>query len=230
MTSTAGAHPPPRHAAQRVRDHWWWRPGWHAGRRFYTWHLTFDGQQDLHRLVRGYQAHLHLPALDLLPLPWLHLTVQGVGFTDQVSQRDLRAVVAAAAERCARVAPFPLALGPAAVGPEGVKLRVLPAAPVERLRATLREAIAAVWGAGQVPEAAEGFSPHVSVAYSNAEGPAAPLIARVERAGPQQATVTIRAAQLLDLERDTHVYRWKTQATVPLLAEGTAEHTQADPP
>ena len=206
----------------RIRDHWWWRPGWRVGRRFYTWHLTFDGQHDLHRLVRAYQACLDMPELDLVPLDGLHLTMQGVGFTDEVSQQDLQKVVMAAGARCGLLAPFTLTLGPARVRPEGVNLPVTPEAPVRQLRMAIREAIAEVWGQERVPESAEGFTPHVTLAYSNADGPAAPLIERIERAGAPQAVATIRAAQLIDLERDSHVYRWKTRAAVPLGTEASA--------
>ena len=208
--------------ADRVHDHWWWRPGWRAGRRFYTWHLTFEGQDDLHRLVRAYQAHLDLSGLDLVPLEGLHLTMQGVGFTDEVSQQDLQEIMTAAATRCARLAPFTLTLGPARVRPEGVNLPVTPEAPVRQLRMAIREAIAEIWGAERVPELAEGFAPHVTMAYSSTDGPTAPIIERIEQAGSLQAVATIGAAQLIDLERDTHVYRWKTRAAVPLLGEVSA--------
>jgi 2'-5' RNA ligase len=202
-----------------MRDHWWWRPGWRVGRRFYTWHITFEGQDDLHRLVRAYQSHLDVPELDLVPLEGLHLTMQGVGFTDEVSQQDLQEIVIAAGARCAPLAPFTLTLGPARVRPEGVNLPVAPEAPVRQLRMAIREAIAAVWGEARVPEPTEGFRPHVTMAYSNADGLAAPIVERVGRVGALQAVAPIRAAQLIDLERDTHVYRWKTQAAVPLLGE-----------
>ena len=29
-----------------VRNHWWWRPGWRAGRHFYACHLTLNDQPD----------------------------------------------------------------------------------------------------------------------------------------------------------------------------------------
>ncbi|MGH3921873.1 MAG: 2'-5' RNA ligase family protein, partial [Pseudonocardiaceae bacterium] len=90
----------PPHAAQ-MRDHWWWRPGWRVGRRFYTWHLTFQDQEDVHRLARVYQHRLDAPNLDLVPLRWLHLTTQGVGFTDEVSADDAARIVGAASARCA---------------------------------------------------------------------------------------------------------------------------------
>ena len=53
------------------------------------------------------------------------------------------------------------------------------AEPVNRLRAVIRAAIADVWGPDHVPEDADGFRPHVSLAYSNAAGPAEPIIQRL---------------------------------------------------
>jgi len=37
-------------SAEQMIDHWWWRPGWSVGRKFYTWHLTFADQPQAHRL------------------------------------------------------------------------------------------------------------------------------------------------------------------------------------
>jgi hypothetical protein len=34
-----------------VRNHWWWRPGWTAGRHYYACHLTLDDQPQLRELV-----------------------------------------------------------------------------------------------------------------------------------------------------------------------------------
>jgi hypothetical protein len=47
---------------ERMRDHWWWRPGWRIGRSFYTWHITFGDQPAIDQLADGYA-----PALDGLP-------------------------------------------------------------------------------------------------------------------------------------------------------------------
>ncbi|WP_131738393.1 hypothetical protein [Actinomadura roseirufa] len=52
----------------------------------YTWHFTFDGQRDLHRLVLAYQGRLaNVAGLDPIPLEWLHLTTQGLAFADEIS-------------------------------------------------------------------------------------------------------------------------------------------------
>jgi hypothetical protein len=78
-----------------ITDHWWWRPG----RRRYAWHVTFADIPSVGRLAARARARARLaglPGLDLVPARWLHLTMQDVGFTDEVPDADLAAIVAAA--------------------------------------------------------------------------------------------------------------------------------------
>jgi len=206
-----------------MRNHWWWRPGWAPGRRLYAWHLTFcdqtvsRGQADLRRVVGDYQARLvELPGLDLVPAEWLHLTMQGIGFVDEVGAGDAERIVAAVRCRCAALAPVTLTLGPAVLQAEGVWLRVAPSPAVQRVRAAVRAGIAEVWGAARVPEAAGGFTPHVSLAYSHSNGPDDPYAAALAELAPRSATVELVAIQDISLVRDTHLYQWATVATVPL--------------
>ncbi|MDG4795475.1 2'-5' RNA ligase family protein [Micromonospora sp. WMMD1082] len=198
-----------------LTEHWYWRPGWHAGRRHYTWHLTFDHQRHLHHLVTGLQQHLALPGLDLVPVDGLHLTMQGLGFTDDVSDDDVDAIVAEAQRRCAGLPPLELTLGPVDPDAEGIGLLVAPWEPVEQARAAIRDAIAAVWPT--VPEPATGFRPHVTIAYSGAPAPTAPIRARLaDLRHLPPARATISAATLIALRREHRVYGWTTVATAPL--------------
>ena len=56
-----------------------------------------------------------VPRLALVPGPWLHLTMQGIGFSDEVSGDDLAAITAAARSRLAAVSPAAVTIGPARV-------------------------------------------------------------------------------------------------------------------
>jgi 2'-5' RNA ligase len=199
-----------------LTEHWYWRPGWAPGRSFYTWHLTFEHAAELHRLVHQLQADLTVPALDLVPPDGLHLTMQGIGFVDEVADEDIAAIVEAARKRSRSLSSFDLALGPVDPDSEGIGLLVNPWAPVERVRLTVREAIADVWGTDRVPEPIDGFRPHVTVAYSAADGPADELRKRLAqlRTVPPVAVV-VDEAQLIRLNRDEHIYRWDTVASVP---------------
>ncbi|MFH9428733.1 2'-5' RNA ligase family protein [Streptomyces sp. NPDC017615] len=162
-------------SSDTLRNHWWWRPGWSVGRRFYTWHLTWEGQDDVHRLAAEYRDVLAPFAgeLTLIPDRWLHLTMQGVGFVGEVVERDVHAVSAAARERLAAVPAFDVQVGPHVLDPEAVLLHVHPASAVTQVRDAIRGAIGDVLN--DVPENATGFRPHVSVAYSASDSPAAPV-------------------------------------------------------
>ncbi|MEV0136663.1 hypothetical protein AB0H83_50595, partial [Dactylosporangium sp. NPDC050688] len=116
-----------------LRNHWYWRPGWNADRQFYTWHITFAGEEQLTELVTTAQEHLRLPGLDLVPLEGLHLTTQGVGFTDEVSADDLAAIITAVTRQCAGLQPFSLNLGPLDPDAEGVGLLIQPWEPVNEV-------------------------------------------------------------------------------------------------
>jgi hypothetical protein len=90
---------------QSMRDHWWWQPGWRVGRSLYTWHVTFNDQPAVHQLAADYAPVLNdLPTLDPVPVRWLHLTMQGIGFTDEVDRADVDAITDAARDRCAAIA------------------------------------------------------------------------------------------------------------------------------
>lgn len=209
--STSAASPLPS-----MQNHWWWRPGWSVGRRFYTWHLTFAHAPEVVRLVQEYDAHLDLPGLDIIPNRWLHLTMQGIGFAHEVDTMDVDQIVAAARIRLADLDPFEISLGPAVVDPEVVRLKVTPAGTVARLRRELRRAIADIWGESRVPEGEDDFTPHVSLAYSNREGDMRPVLEAATAGIPAPATMTVRHADLILLHRDHAQYEWTTYVEVPL--------------
>lgn len=199
---------------ENMADHWWWRPGWKPGRRMYTWHITFDDQPSIRDLAALYQTRLSgLPGLDLIPARWLHLTTQGVGFTDEVSDTDVDAIADRARQRLAKVDPVQATLGPATVTPEAILLDVAPLPELRRIRDELRASITDVWGPDRLMEG-DDWTPHVSVAYSNSTAPAAPYLAAVENG--DTASVPIGHVQLIVLDRDQRMYEWTTRADIPL--------------
>jgi 2'-5' RNA ligase len=199
----------------RMRDHWWWRLGWRLGRRMYTWHITFDGQRDLYDLVDGYGERLAgIPGLDPIPHQWLHLTTQGLGFVDEVPEPEVDAVIAAVGERLAKIQPPSITIGPAIVDPEVVRLKVQPVDDLIPIRRALRDAIVAVRGTDLLMESEE-WTPHISVAYSSAEGPMEPISAAIRSELPPVAA-TVSEVQLIVLGRDNKMYEWETRAALPL--------------
>jgi 2'-5' RNA ligase len=202
-----------------VRNHWWWLPGWRAGRHFYACHLTLDDQPELRELVERYQDALrHLPSLDMIPAHWLHITAQGIGFADEIGQADLADVTAAVQERLRDLEPPVATFHRATIRPEAVLLKAEPPQPLYQLRLTLYDAIASVLGPGKFSEPRPGprqFTPHVSAAYVNDHGPAEPIAQAISHLDPEPVTATFRTVSLLEFHRDGRTYEWTSAA--PLL-------------
>ncbi|MFY1652151.1 2'-5' RNA ligase family protein [Solwaraspora sp. WMMB762] len=157
-----------------------------------------------------------LPNIDLVPTTSLHITMQRLAFTDEVSPDVAAAVVNDVRRRCADLPAIPVEIGPLAGSPGAVRFSVGPPEPVSRLRDLIRESIAKVRGPTALPERASRFVPHVSIAYHNTPADARPLVQRVaslRRLSPV-ATV-IRSIDLVELYRSGHRYIASKQAEVP---------------
>ncbi|MGW0803645.1 2'-5' RNA ligase family protein [Nonomuraea sp. NPDC002799] len=211
------------HNADEMRSHWWPREGWRPGRLVYTWHLTFEHAPHLHRLVARYQNALAaIAGHNPIPSQWLHLTVQGIGFVDEVPDEQLEQVTRAVSARLGELEPVELVFQRPAVLGEGVVLAPGPAESVHRVRREIRSGIAEVIGhAPTAPEQAEGFHPHVSVTYCNTPGPAKPYIDALNTVEAEPVAVNVDRVALIVQNRVLEpewVYRWNTLTTVPLKA------------
>lgn len=202
--------------------HWYWRPGWQPGTRFYTFHVTWRDQPGVQELGAHTRERLAgIPGLDPVPGEWLHLTMQGIGFAHEVSDADLETVTAAARTRLASVAPASVVLPPPRAASEGVATGAVPPRGLDQVRDAVRAAIADAWGTRRVPENAT-WTPHVSFAYASADGPAAPVDAVLR--GLPGAVVTVSAVDLIRLGRDRLIYEWETVSRFPLGTVVRAEH------
>lgn len=196
----------------------WDRPGWTDGRRSYHWIVRFDDCPAVRALAARCQDQLrHLPTLDLVPATSLHLTLQRVGFTDQITTADAHAVAAAAREQYAAMPPVTTTIGPLAGSAGAVRFSAGPHQPLRRIRNTARTAVAEVLGTDAVSAPAADFVPHVSIAYNNTSVDAELIIEHVATLRTlATTTVQIDAVDLVELRRDGPSYVWGTVATVPL--------------
>jgi 2'-5' RNA ligase len=206
--------------AGSVRNHWWWRPGWRAGRHFYACHLTLEAQPELRDLIGDYQDALgQFANLDLIPPRWLHLTMQGIGFVDEISLADLAAVTKRITDRLRDVPAPTVTFDRPIVEQEAVLLKAHPAEPIYELRLATYQAIASALGAGRLPEAQprpEQYRPHVSAAYVNSDGPAQPIIDALSKIREPAVTVTFRTASILTFHRDDQMYEWTNAVPIPI--------------
>lgn len=202
--------------AEQVRSHARWRPGWHSGRTSYAWLLPLADQPGLRQLVNEYQyALLDLPGFDLMPLEWMHILVQDVGFTDEVDEDDLDPLLDAARQRLASTAPLALAFHRAVVLPESLALPAEPQTTLRELRSTMRQASADVLGEQHLPGEPEDTDQHVNMAFSTAEGPAVFAVATLGATEVSPTTSKLDSVSLVRLSRDQASNEWETIAQVP---------------
>lgn len=191
----------------RTRSHWWWRPGWAVGRRMVTMHLTMEAASEVRSLARETARVLSsIPELDVVPEPWLHLTMTGVGFADEVEDAQLDEVAERVLTGARALAPGPVVLDELLVGYEGVLAGARPSPWLLGLSDLQRSVVDDVIG----PVERGPFRPHVSVAYANGDVPLgriADALAPVASALP--ATVSGTATlTMMRLGRDRQAYTW----------------------
>ncbi|MFD2027641.1 2'-5' RNA ligase family protein [Promicromonospora aerolata] len=199
-----------------MTDHWWWRPSWHVGTRFYAWHITQEDQAGVHDLAQRYrEAVPTFHTLDPVPDEWLHMTMQGVGHVEDINIAALDYVTVRVAERLRSLAPITTSYRRAHISSEALILPPDDPAAFMEVRRAIRAGITDALG--ECPEPEAGFRPHVSVAYSNAETDAAPLRTALDRAEPTTpSSATYRQVALIRMHRDRRMYEWDTIRAVPL--------------
>lgn len=199
----------------QMENHWWWRPGWRVGTRFYAWHITLDNQADLHRLMDDYATALApFQTLDPVPRPWRHITLQGLGHVEEVTDAQRDAAVETVAARLADLETIQSIYQRAAIFKEAIALPPSNPEAYAQLRNAIRAGIADAWG--HTPEKAEGFRAHTSVAYSSGIGDGLAIRSALDQADPAPAPATVSGVDLILMHRDRRMYEWTTVATIGL--------------
>ncbi|MDR7301023.1 2'-5' RNA ligase family protein [Haloactinomyces albus] len=197
--------------ADQVRNHARWRPGWAPGRTSYAWLLPLGDQPGLRELANQYQYALRdLPGFDPVPLEWMHILLQDVGFTDEVPAGSTEALLDAARTRLASVAPPALTFHDGVVLPESLALPAEPQSALSELRSALRAASAEVITESALPGEPEETDQHVSLAHPTADGPAAFAAATLAATIVEPATVRVPSVSLVTLTRDHASSEWET--------------------
>lgn len=202
--------------ATETADHWRWRPGWRPGRRMVTMHLTVPHAPELHALSREVGPVLAgLGAFDPVPVHGLHLTMTGVGFTDELATGQAEQVWDEVVDGLGDLDVAPLLLDRVAIGTEAVMLCPPPTPWLEELCTLQREAVDRMRGHG---EERPTFHPHLSLAYAHSvvalpevAAAVAPLLERTPPLTVQRPMLT-----MMRLGRDTHEYAWEVLAERPL--------------
>ncbi|UGT59774.1 2'-5' RNA ligase family protein [Nocardia asteroides] len=202
-----------------TRDHWWWRPGWSVGKSFYTWHITFAAASPVRQSSDVFEQTLSaLPTMQPVSADGLHITVQGIGFTDTVAASDADRIIDAARRSLAELPRFTITVGPPIIDSETIQLPIADPGPLSAVRNRLQDAIAEVRGPAKVPEQGSAFRPHLTVSYSTGVAPIEELRKKLEadRLAGYTVTDVVAEVSLIELNRDNGRYEWREVSSVAL--------------
>jgi 2'-5' RNA ligase len=155
--------------------------------------------------------------LDLIPSNWLHITVQGIGFIDEIEQDEAAAIRQEITERASELNISSVTFQNPTVRPEAVYLKAFPAEPIYALREQIHAGASAVLGNRMepLPEPDE-YAPHVSIAYINSESSASPIKESIRSIKAEPVAVKFTKIDFLEFHRDNRMYEWTTATPIPL--------------
>ncbi|MEV4369087.1 2'-5' RNA ligase family protein [Nonomuraea sp. NPDC049637] len=179
------------------------------------WHVLLGEDPEARAIVQEAHDRLAgLPGLDLVPQKFIHLTTLVAGYSHEITDHQVNVMAEEATTQLSRIAPITVSLGRVLYHPEAV---VLEARPADRLRPLLEAAKFATRAAtgrdGALAHAA--WVPHVTVAYSSADGPAAPIIEALGKQLPER-NVTVRSIHIVNQDGPETVWDWRPLAEIRL--------------
>jgi len=196
----------------RMEDHWWPRPGRRPGRELYQWDLLFHDHPRVHVAAAQVQKRLaSVAGLDLVAPQWLHVTTYIAGFADEIPGSGVGAMVDEASRLLSGVGPVTVTLGRIFLAPQAVVLPLEPFAALDPVLSVARMATKA--GGADGHQDTDPWRPHISVAYSNVSGSAAPVAAALGERLPDLA-VTIRSLSLVAQVQVGRSWQWRQMAEI----------------
>jgi 2'-5' RNA ligase len=177
------------------------------------WFMPVGDCPGVAELARLGQARLAgLDGLDLVPQRWLHMTTLIAGYADEITADQVGVMAGEARRLLARTPPVTITLGRVLYHPRALMLGVGPPGALDPVLRAARQATRAATGRGGELHH-EPWTPHITLAYSNAAGPAGPVIDALGRELPSRhAAVT---AISLVSQAPEQLWTWDLITDVP---------------
>lgn len=213
----AAARPGGVPVPSRLTDRWRSRPEPDPGEGLVYWHVLLDQAPhlrervlDVRRALSGVRG-LHLP-----PPEWLHLTLMTVCPASALSGSDTTRLLTAAGDRLAGLPAVEAVVEQVLVHAEAIVLRAGPGDMWAGLAAAVAEStMDALPGWDPAEHLTRPWIPHVTLAYSIADQPAAPAVAA---AGPRvmPARDPLSTVSLIAQWGPERAWDWEILGTVTL--------------
>jgi 2'-5' RNA ligase len=200
----------------RMIDRWEHRADPIPGEATVYWHMLMRDYPAAVSIARDAQERLApFGGLHMTPLEWLHMTTLIAGPAASFTPRQLDQMAETAGKLLADTPPITVTLGRILYHPEAIMLGVSPAAALAPVRSAAERATRqATCREGTDPTR---WTPHITVCYSTAHQPTAPLIAALGEALPS-SDVQISALSLVIQHGPERSWDWTTAATIRLTA------------
>lgn len=199
----------------QMRDRWANRAEPAAGQGSVYWHVLVGVHPEARAAAADVRSALSdFPGLHLTPPEWLHMTLFAAGSTADIDDEHLADAAASVKEALRGYSPLDVSVGRVLYHPEAIMLAVEPVQPLRDLHERVRIASTSAFPDLDVSPS-ENWIPHVTVAYSTAGQPAAPIIDGLG-ASVVARRFTINALSLVVQWGPEQFWDWETTARVLL--------------
>lgn len=179
------------------------------------WHLLLGDNAAVQAAAAVARQRLSdFPGLHMTPSKWLHVTVLRAGTADLVTQDHMSQMLARAQAHLAQTAPVTVTLQRVFYHPEAIALSVSHGSALAPVFAAARTATREVLGADAGDQ--DQWVPHLTLCYSTAEQPAAPVIAELGKMLPP-CEVTIGEMSLVVQDGAEDQWNWRVAGSARLL-------------
>ncbi|MCG5220316.1 2'-5' RNA ligase family protein [Streptosporangium sp. KLBMP 9127] len=201
-------------------DRWRDRAEPQPGEGTFYWHMLVGRYPQVRAIAREAQDRLtQFSGLHFTPAKWLHMTALAVSSTDSMSLDQGHAILVETSRLLATAPPIPVTLSRILYHPQAIMLAAEPSALLQPVRDAVQSATQAITGRQGNTEGPTAWTPHVTIAYSTADQPAAPLIDALGRRLPP-CDVTIDSVSLVIQHGPERLWDWQHIGSALLLGEG----------
>ena len=96
----------------------------------------------MRRIISSYAPVIRkIETLDPVGIDGIHVTLQGIGFTDEVSMADIRKIVTSVSSRCAQLEPIRVGFDEPRIDEEALHMNLHPVERLARVKRALRDGI-----------------------------------------------------------------------------------------
>jgi 2'-5' RNA ligase len=199
-------------------DRWEHRADPAPGEGTVYWHMPMDGYPEVVSLARSVRHRLApFGGLHMTPFERLHMTTMLAGPASDFTDDQLERMARTAEGLLGCMPPVTVTIGRILYHPEAIMLMVSPAKALLPIRDAALTATRLVTGRDYHSDDLEQWVPHITVCYSTAHQPAAPLIQALGESLPR-CEVEVRALSLIVQHGPERRWNWSTTATIRLAA------------